>query len=92
MSPWLRPPPLFLSCLVFVVLCSISAHLFGEGEGRERARSMASFSDLFKLGKEVLKAETFVLHEAETRGVNEGVCVCVCSAELFYLVKGGVGA
>lgn len=26
-----------------------------------------SFSDLFKLSKEVLKAETFVLHEAETR-------------------------
>ena len=36
---------------------------------------MTSFSDLFKLGKEVLKTETFVLHEAETRGVDEGVCV-----------------
>lgn len=36
---------------------------------------MASFSDLFKLGKEILKAETFVLHEAETRGADEGVCV-----------------
>ena len=29
---------------------------------------MTSFSDLFKLGKEVLKTETFVLHEAQTRG------------------------
>lgn len=35
--------------------------------------SMASFSDLFKLGKEILKAETFVLHEAETRGADEGM-------------------
>lgn len=26
-----------------------------------------SFSDLFKLGREVLKTETFVLHEAQTR-------------------------
>lgn len=34
---------------------------------------MASFSDLFKLGKEILKAETFVLHEAETRGADEGM-------------------
>lgn len=33
---------------------------------------MASFSDLFKLGKEILKTETFVLHEAETRGLDEG--------------------
>lgn len=29
---------------------------------------MTSFSDLFKLGKEVLKTDTFVLHEAQTRG------------------------
>ena len=35
---------------------------------------MTSFSDLFKLGKEVLKTETFVLHEAETRGADGGVC------------------
>lgn len=36
---------------------------------------MTSFSDLFKLGKEVLKTDTFVLHEAETRGVDEGVSI-----------------
>lgn len=29
---------------------------------------MTSFSDLFKLGKEVLRTDTFVLHEAQTRG------------------------
>lgn len=32
-----------------------------------------SFSDLFKLGREVLKTETFVLHEAQTRGGSEGI-------------------
>lgn len=29
--------------------------------------NFTSFSDLFKLGREVLKTETFVLHEAQTR-------------------------
>lgn len=48
--------------------CVVSGHT-----RRLRGSIMTSFSDLFKLGKEVLKTETFVLHEAETRGVDEGV-------------------
>lgn len=32
---------------------------------------MTSFSDLFKLGKEVLRTDTFVLHEAQTRGQGQ---------------------
>ena len=42
--------------------------------GCSEVSKMTSFSDLFKLGKEVLKTETFVLHEAETRGADGGVC------------------
>lgn len=49
-------------------ICVVSGHT-----RRLRGSIMTSFSDLFKLGKEVLKTEMFVLHEAETRGVDEGV-------------------
>lgn len=49
----------------------------GPGERRCLPKSgpagfhMTSFSDMFKLGKEVLKTDTFVLHEAQTRGQGQ---------------------
>lgn len=57
---------------------------------------MTSFSDLFKLGREVLKTDTFVLHEAKARGQSEGAninhlsttsesCVRACSSCVLSL-------
>ncbi|CAM9786857.1 unnamed protein product [Hapterophycus canaliculatus] len=38
----------------------------------------SSFSDLFKLGKEVLKTGTFVLHEGQARGDGGRKCLVEC--------------
>ncbi|CBJ49160.1 conserved unknown protein [Ectocarpus siliculosus] len=43
-----------------------------------RSHPPSSFSDLFKLGKEVLKTETFVLHEGQTRGDEGRKCLVKC--------------
>lgn len=45
-----------------------------------------SFSDLFKLGREVLRTETFVLHEAQTR-TSSGKRALVKCLFIFGLTK-----
>lgn len=40
--------------------------------------NFTSFSDLFKLGREVLKTETFVLHEGQTRSTPSKKALVKC--------------
>lgn len=37
-----------------------------------------SFSDIFKLGREILKTDTFVLHEAQTRATPAKKALVKC--------------